>query len=176
MPDEPLAQLRTEMISCSLWLRELLVDQAGEDVAFDSLLGRAPGDHPPYAENIFELDRLRLLKSIMDNLRELLGSEGAAIEWLFHDERFLHAVGSAPFDHLEGGEFNALALLHAFTQVETSHRRNAVRGDGSVPPFVEIFSRQSLRPSGITPGQNSRIAPGRGARERGSAEKGGSNA
>ena len=61
----------------------------------------------------------------MDNLQILLGGERVAANWLFDSARFRRTVGFVPFDYLEDGEFDALALMHAFTEVQADHRRVA---------------------------------------------------
>lgn len=99
------------------WLWSFLVEYTGEDRYFDPLLGRSGGIHPPHPQDVFERDRLAMFREVVDYLIELLGSEAAAANWLFHNPVFQKIVGASPFDYLESGEFHALSLLHDWLQI-----------------------------------------------------------
>lgn len=125
MSKENVADRRMEWAIASDWLRSFLLGFAGEELAFDNILGRSTGSHPPHARDQAEHDRVELFRALLGNLTELLGSQEAAANWLLHDEHFREAVGYVPFDYLEPGDLDALALLHAFAEVEVRCRRSS---------------------------------------------------
>mgnify|MGYP001313602317 CR=1 FL=1 len=112
MVENETLEFRNELERASEWLRKLLIDHVGEDCNFDTLLGRElPGNHPEYAQNIFELDRIKLLQDIVHYLVTTLGNEEQAFLWLFHNKAFKAAGCADPYDYLQDGSFDALWLL-----------------------------------------------------------------
>ena len=115
---------------------------------FDAVLGRLRGVDEPYAERIarvglehatpVEFDRLEMFYSLMQNLRQLCGSDESALNWLMSASAFCHTkdVWSRPFEYIEEGDFWALALLADLTSIIIS--RSRVLGTDSVSAIFDF--------------------------------------
>lgn len=142
------AKGRRELKDLSCWLRDYLVDHVGESVSFGTLIGRQPPDDGDDARTIFELDRLKMFREVVDYLTEILGSEGAASEWMFHNEAFKKVAGNDPYDYLSPGEFEALALLHGLLHLSVTQRRSPPETDHCFNPAEAAFSRSATASEG----------------------------